>query len=280
MVTPRSRFGTLAVAAGLMLAACSGGDGTDLAEVEPDATSATTPTTPITHDSESDRPTGTATASADGGATDDSEGSEAVVTEVTAGGDSIVVDETGVPGLDDDDVFCRSWSRFGGSFQVVAVNAAFGASDDLRFATLEVVAAPTTASAYAEMSQAWPDDLADESDAALDDVYGPFARRLAAARTALVDAGATPADLEAIDTAWLEALATRRPDDPEVVIDLSDELWALVDEATPAYLDEVGPWVDDDSLVTATDIPETNAYLADNCPDQGVLAGQEVDESS
>ena len=59
-----------------------------------------------------------------------------------------------------------------------------------------------------------------------------------------------------------------------------DELWALVDEATPAYLDEVGPWVDDDSLVTATDIPETNAYLADNCPDQGVLAGQEVDESS
>ena len=258
------------------LAACSGGDGTDLAEADP----ASTPVDLVTDDTDplgSDEAGSPGVAGTSGvagettSAPDDAESAS-----VTVAADQIVVDDTGVPGLDADDAFCRSWSRFGGSFQVVAVNAAFGTGDDLRLASLEVVAAPTTTSAYADLSLEWPDELADESDAAIDGVYGPFARRLTVARTALVDAGASEADLAAIDEAWVQALATRRPDDPEVVIDLPEELWLLVDEAAPAYLDEVGPWADDGSLVTDVEIPLTSAYLADNCPDEGVLAGQEV----
>lgn len=276
-MTPRSRTAAAILVATSLLGACSSGDGTDLAEIETDPT----PTT--TEDAAEADPGGD-------GAPDESDPNPEGVddVDVTAAGDadvtvpadSIVVDETGVPGLDADDAFCRSWSRFGGSFQVVAVNAAFGAGGDLRLATLEVVAAPTTTSAYADLALEWPDELADEADAALDGVYGPFARRLAEARIALVDAGATGDDLAAIDEAWVQALATRRPDDPEVVIDLPDELWELVDDAAPAYLDAVGPWADDDSLVTDVEIPSTSAYLADNCPDQGVLAGQEVGEEA
>ena len=272
-MTVRSRIAPLVVVASTLVA-CSSGDGTDLAEVETDPTPTTVETLGAP-DTDADAPERTA------GSTDDSDDREPDATsgaDVTVPPDSIVVDDTGVPGLDADDLFCRSWSRFGGSFQVVAVNAAFGGSDGLRLATLEVVAAPTTTSAYADLSLEWPDELADEADAALDGVYGPFARRLAEARVALVDAGATQADLDAIDEAWVLALATRRPDDPEVVIDLPEELWLLIDEAAPTYLDTVGPWATDESLVTDVEIPLTNAYLSDNCPDQGVLAGQEVTE--
>ena len=273
-MTPRSRIAAAVVAVSL-LAACSSGDGTDLAEVEPDPTP-TTPDTPADDAADGTPPDSVRTT--DGSVDDGPDTAADGDADVTVPAGSVVVDATGVPGLDADDAFCRSWSRFGGSFQVVAVNAAFGASDDVRLATLEVVAAPTTSSAYADLSLEWPDELADEADAALDGVYGPFARRLAVAREALVDAGASDADLAAIDEAWVQALATRRPDDPEVVIDMPEELWILVDAAAPVYLDEVGAWADDDSLVTEVEIPSTSTYLADNCPDQGVLAGQEVAE--
>lgn len=271
-MTPR--IAAFTVVAAVALAACSSGDGTDLAEIETDP-APTTLRAETTDPTDGDDP---ATEQPVDGTEEIGDADVTVDDEVTVPADSVVVDDTGVPGLDADDAFCRSWSRFGGSFQVVAVNAAFGAGGDLRLATLEVVAAPTTTSAYADLSLEWPDELADEADAALDGVYGPFARRLAQARIALVDAGATDADLEEIGEAWVQALATRRPDDPEVVIDMPDELWTLVDAAAPAYLDEVGAWADDDSLVTDVEIPLTSSYLADNCPDQGVLAGQEVSD--
>ena len=273
-MTPR--IAALAVVAAAALSACSSGDGTELAEIETDPAPTTVEADVADPIDGGDTTTVQPADGTDDAGTGDPDASGGA--DVTVPTDSVVVDDTGVPGLDADDAFCRSWSRFGGSFQVVAVNAAFGAGGDLRLATLEVVAAPTTTSAYADLSLEWPDELADEADAALDGVYGPFARRLAQARIALVDAGATDADLEAIGEAWVQALATRRPDDPEVVIDMPDELWTLVDTAAPAYLDEVGSWADDDSLVTDVEIPLTSSYLADNCPDQGVLAGQEVSE--
>ncbi|MEQ8439360.1 MAG: hypothetical protein RIB65_17855 [Ilumatobacter fluminis] len=274
-MTARSRIAPLVVVVAT-LAACSSGDGTDLAEVDTDPAQTTVETL---GEASTDDETVAEPAVGDPDDSGDAEPDATAGADVTVSPDSIAVDDTGVPGLDADDAFCRSWSRFGGSFQVVAVNAAFGGSDDLRLATLEVVASPTTTSAYADLSLEWPDELADEADAALDGVYGPFARRLAQARTALVDAGATQADLDAIDEAWVLALATRRPDDPEVVIDLPEPLWLLIDEAAPAYLDAVGPWATDESLVTDVEIPLTDVYLSDNCPDQGVLAGQEVTET-
>ncbi|MCB0966328.1 MAG: hypothetical protein KDB37_05795 [Ilumatobacter sp.] len=271
-MTPRSRSLVVVLTFAIAVTACSTGDGTDLAEVATE--SAPTTVSPVVADG-TDESAGTVTEPDPGPATT-ADIDVSVETTDPEPLDTVVVDATGVPGLDADDAFCRAWSRFAGSFQVVAVNAAFGGSDELRLATLEVVAAPTVTSAYAELSATWPDDLASEADAALDEVYGPFARRLAEARIELVAEGADADDLAAIDDAWLLALAGRRPDDPEVVIDLTDDEWVLVDAAAPAYLDTVGPWADDVTLITTTEIPLTSAYLADNCPDQGVLAGQEV----
>ena len=187
------------------------------------------------------------------------------------------VPETGVPGLDSTDAFCAAWSRFGGSFQVVAVNAAFGAGSVEERAFVEVVAAPTVVAAHADMAALWPEAIDAEAGVALDEVFGPFARRLAAATDALDAAGLSADQRAALDAAWLRFLADRDPTDAEVDVDVGDEIAAVVATAVPAYLDEVGPWADDESLVTAASTPLTDAYLATECPDQGTLAGGEVE---
>lgn len=187
------------------------------------------------------------------------------------------VPETGVPGLDSADVFCASWSRFGGSFQVVAVNAAFGSGSIEDRAFIEVVAGPTVAVAYAEMAETWPDEIAAESSIALEDAFGPFARRLAAASDALSAAGLTAEQGVALDDAWVSFLAERDPADAEVNLVVADDLNAVVASAVPLYLDVVGPWAEDESLVTEASTPLTDEYLATRCPDQGTLLGGEID---
>src|SRR5690606_10449555 len=71
----------------------------------------------------------------------------------------VTVPETGVPGLDSDVDVCRAWSEFAGSYQVVAVAAAFG-DDTADVARLEVIASPVVAGAYDDMVADWPDELA------------------------------------------------------------------------------------------------------------------------
>lgn len=187
------------------------------------------------------------------------------------------VPETGIPGLDSDDAFCSAWSQFGGSFQVVAVNAAFGVGSVEERAFIEVVAGPTVVAAHAEMTANWPDQIEAESTVALDEAFGPLAERLGAASGALADAGLTPEQSAALDDAWLAFLAERDPTDVEVNLVLDDELGAIVVAAVPGYLDVVGPWAEDESLITDVSIPLTDAYLAAECPDQGTLAGGEVE---
>jgi hypothetical protein len=187
------------------------------------------------------------------------------------------VPETGVPGLDSADVFCAAWSRFGGSFQVVAVNAAFGAGSVEDRAVVEVVAGPTVVAAYAEMTETWPAEIAAESSAALGDAFGPFARRLAAAADALAAVGLTEEQAVALDEAWVAFLAERDPTDAEVDLVVPEDLSAIVVSAVPLYLDTVGPWAEDETLVTEASTPLTDEYLATGCPDQGTLLGGEID---
>ena len=207
-----------------------------------------------------------------------SRGDTAPVSLVTTPPVSVVdVVEVGVPGLDSDDAFCSSWSRFAGSFQVVAVTAAFGSGSPDQLAALEVAAAPTVTSAYEQLVENWPEELASEADLVADEFLGPFARRLDAARAALNGVGADAAAIATIEQAWLAGLAQRDPTTPEFVVDLPDEAWALIDEAAATFAQQRVPFNQDPSLVTDVQTPLTSEYLAVSCPDQGSLSGQEVE---
>ncbi len=228
----------------------------------------------------SDGPTTTAIAGDPGDVASDSDSSNPSGTSVGVP-DSETVDplttvpEVGVPGLDSDEVVCRAWSRFLGSFQVVAVAATFGSGDPVAVAALEVMASPTVTSAYDDLVANWPDELADEAEAFADDYLGPFARRSDLALAALEAAGADATATDTIAAAWESALAGRDPTDPEFVVELPDDTQALVDEAAAGMAAQLVPIPSDPSLVTDVEVPLTDQYLVDNCPDRGTLGGVE-----
>jgi hypothetical protein len=183
------------------------------------------------------------------------------------------VPETGIPGLDSDDVVCRAWSRFGGSFQVLAVAAAFGAGDPVAVAALEVAASPTVTAAYGDLVANWPDELADEAELVADEYLGAFARRADRALAALEGAGADAPATETIVAAWETALAGRDPAQPEIVITLPADVQAIVDAAAAEFAAQVVPIPSDPSLVTDVEVPLTERYFVDHCPDRGTLGG-------
>jgi hypothetical protein len=183
------------------------------------------------------------------------------------------VPEVGVPGLDSEEVVCRAWSRFGGSFQVVAVAWSFG--DPTTAAALEVTAAPVVVDAVEQLLANWPEELAAEREAVAEDFLGPTARRAETVVAELEAAGATEADVAALTEAWLAALAVRDPAEPVLAVDVTPELEALVTSAADAVVAALPPVPQDPSLVVEVEIPATEAFLA-GCPDQGALAGTEV----
>ncbi len=189
----------------------------------------------------------------------------------------VQVAEVGVPGLDSEDVFCASWSRFAGSFQVVAVTSAFGSGEPEQLAALEIAASSTVTEAFDEMVANWPAELSSEEDLAIDEYFGPFVRRLEVARQALSDVGADDAAIDAISDAWLTGLSQRDPSTPEFIVDLPDEIWAVIDAAAAEFSSQRVPFGSDPSLVTNVEPQSTLAYLAASCPDQGTLSGQEVE---
>jgi len=183
------------------------------------------------------------------------------------------VPEVGVPGLDSDDAVCAGWSRFGGSFQVLAVAASFGAGDPERVAALEVIASPTVTGAYDDLVENWPDELAGEAELVADDFLGPFARRADRALAALEAAGGDALAQETIVAAWETALAGRDPADPEIVVALPADVEVIVDAAASEFASQVVPIPSDPSLVTDVEVPLTEQYFIDNCPDRGTLGG-------
>ncbi|MEO6652566.1 MAG: hypothetical protein ABIP17_07910 [Ilumatobacteraceae bacterium] len=268
---------TVAVA-GLQLASCSRSFD-DLAEPAPSPA----PTVAATGD------TVDATISTSGDSTSSTEGvstepTSAPATPDTAIGDVAAVTvadlpDIGVPGLDSTDAFCASWSRFAGSFQVVAVTAAFGSGPPEQLASLEVASSPVVTDAYGDLLANWPDELSSEQALVADDFLGPFARRLQEARNSLESVGADQATIDAIADAWVAGLARRDPSTPEFTVDLPDVTWAVIDAAAAEFSSRLVPFTSDPSLITDVDTPLTKDYLAVSCPDQGTLSGQEVDSS-
>lgn len=184
--------------------------------------------------------------------------------------------ESGVPGLDSDDLFCSAWSRFGGTWQVLLVASTF-LDDPERVARWEVSSAPLVVGAYDELLAQLPDELESERDALADGYFGAFERRARDARDALVDSGANGGDIAGLSEAWLAALETRDPSTPEVDFAEPVALIGLVDVASADLLARRSAFHLDPSLIVTVETPLADTYLEANCPDRGTLAGGEVD---
>jgi hypothetical protein len=186
-----------------------------------------------------------------------------------------VVPDTGVPGIDSSDPFCRSWSEFAGSFQVLATVGALG-GDAERAALVEVVAAPAVVAAVDTMSDGFPDELAAERQTFVIGLLGPITNRAQAAVAELRTAGLSGQQLESLGRRWLETIAEVGLADPDVVPDVPVDIAPLVAAAVAQFATVQPPFATDPSLVTDVQAPATQAYIAVNCPDQGTLGGNDI----
>jgi len=187
----------------------------------------------------------------------------------------VPVPDVGVPGIDSADPFCRAWSEFAGSFQALAF-ASIADTDPVAAARLEVVASSAVTSSAQTMADEFPESVASEREIFLADVIGPFARRADRASDELRAAGVATGDIEQLGDAWLRALVEAGVDDPEMVVAVPDGVTEAVDAATEVFAANVPVIAADPSLVTEARAPATLGYLADNCPDQGILAGNDA----
>lgn len=181
-----------------------------------------------------------------------------------------------MPGLDSDDAFCAAWSAFAGSFQVIAVASSFLYDQPQRAFELEVAGSITVTDAYAALGASWPADLEAERDAALDALLGPFATRATRARAVLERE--LPGGAEAVAAAWVDALATRDPENPDIALVVPADASTRLGAAALAFAESEQPVYADPALITDAETPRTDAYLLANCPDQGLLAGADVVE--
>jgi len=185
------------------------------------------------------------------------------------------VPDVRVPGIDSADPFCRAWSEFAGSFQALAF-ASTADSDPVAAARLEVIASAAVSSAAQTMADEFPGSVTSEREVFLDDVIGPFVRRAGRASDELRAAGLAAGDIEQLGDAWLRALVEAGVDDPEIVVAVPEGLTDAVDAATEVFAANVPVISADPSLMTQVEAPATLGYLADNCPDQGILAGNDA----
>ena len=84
------------------------------------------------------------------------------------------------------------------------------------------------------------------------------------------------ATIDALSSLWLAALADAGPESDDLTVPIDDAgLDAAVDRAAAALAAELPPIVEDPSLIVDVEIPLTENYLFENCPDRGVLAGND-----
>jgi len=269
----------------LLAAACSGSGDGDAA-----ATSANAGSTDTARDSDdgpglvdepdsTERPTGSSDEGVDDtidedadtdGPTESESASEPTVTTVLP-----TVPETGVPGLDSADLFCRSWSEFAGTFQALALASSF--ATEISAHRAEVVASGAIVAAVAGLGEHLPAELEGERVALTVDLVGPMERRAVRAYTSL-QGGLSIEQLDELAEIWLTALAAAGVDEPDIQLDIPEDLALVVDGVAHASSQAVPLIRDDPSLVTDASTPLTDAYIVDNCPDQGTLGGNDVIE--
>jgi hypothetical protein len=179
-----------------------------------------------------------------------------------------------IVGLESEDRFCRAWSRFTGTFQVLSVPAAFGLIDDAEVLRREVVSAGITVQSGAELIAALPGPAESEAEVVAELLVGPYASRATDALGALAVAGASDDDLTELDAVWLAALETYDWVDLELDLVLGDALEDLVGRSAVLFGERRPGWFDDTALdVGDFAIPLTFDYAVANCPDAGALAG-------
>jgi hypothetical protein len=110
----------------------------------------------------------------------------------------------------------------------------------------------------------------------VDDVIGPFARRAARAADELRSVDVGDDDIELLGDAWLAALVAADATDPVITVAVPAGLDAAVGAATAAFAGDVPPIAADPSLISRAEAPRTLGYLAEQCPDQGILAGNDA----
>lgn len=184
------------------------------------------------------------------------------------------VPETGVPGVDSGDEFCRAWSEFAGSFQALASATAAGRPSTELY-RLDIGAAVVIASAVDTMDAALPPELEAERTAVIEQYVGPLGRRA----VRVLDVAADTMDDDALETAgsaWLAALIARGVTDPDIEIDVPADVDTDLDAAAEQVAGAVPTLFEDPSLVTDVVIPRTVDYLTTRCPDQGVLGGLDI----
>lgn len=184
------------------------------------------------------------------------------------------VPETGVPGIDSDDVFCRSWSEYAGSYQ--ALTFAWALREPQAASRLEVVATDALTAAAAGLADALPPELEAERQALTVELTSPLLRRAERARSLLAAAGVDDAGIEALGDAWLAVLADAGAESEDLIVPIDDPtLDAAVEAAAERLRAEIPPIVEDPSLIVDVQIGATEAYLFENCPDRGILAGND-----
>lgn len=264
--------GAIAVAA----VACSGG-GDDVADPTAETFQTAPPTEPLftrTTGGSTDGTTDTTPAPEIDTATDPT----AVPTiEPTSDGDPPTtpptVPDTGVPGIDSADLFCRSWSEFAGSFQALA--GAWALGEPAEAARSEVAASALILAAVEALDANLPSELESER-AALATLVEPMSRRAEAAGDEMVSAGLSTSAIVELGGAWLIALADAGVDDPTITLVVPAAVDATAFEsAAAAFGASKPPITEDPSLITNVEIPLTEQYLIANCPDQGTLGGND-----
>lgn len=184
------------------------------------------------------------------------------------------VPDTGVPGIDSDDAFCRSWSEFAGSYQ--ALTFAWAIQGGVAAARLEVVATDALSSAVAGMAEHLPAEIESNRQALTVDLPTPLLRRAERARGLLADAGVDEATIVALGDMWLAELTDSGLQSETLAVAIDDTaLDEMVDEAARMLLEQLPPIIEDPSLIVDADISVTENYLFENCPDRGVLSGND-----
>ncbi len=262
-------FATIAI---VLLAACSSSDGVDGAgEPEAPGTGALAGGDVFTEADGSIGGDGSGGGVQAGG--DDEVGSavETVVESLPA------VAETGVPGIESDDGFCRGWSTYAGSVQAISLAWALQAPDDA--ARLEVAATAALRGAVTQMSDELPDEIESNRQALTVDVPGPFLSRADRARELLAEAGLDDGQIDVLGVAWVAAITEQGLDTDSLTVDVPADSIEALDTASQAFIAELPSVLEDPTLdTTEFDIGPSLEYITANCPDQGTLAGNdEVD---
>jgi hypothetical protein len=184
------------------------------------------------------------------------------------------VSETGVPGIDSDDAFCRSWSEYAGSFNALAY--AWGVQSATDAAALEVSASAAVAASVEAMSTNLPAEIESNRQAFIVDVPGPFLRRAERARTLLIEAGADEATVVALGESWIAAITDAGLVADDLAITVPPGASELLAGAAQRFAAELPPMYEDPTLdTTQFDISPSLEFISGACPDQGTLAGND-----